>query len=64
MEPKLAMNCGHFTRVTPYETKIVRPRAIHYGSYSECVAIEGMMLIGLAVLTTTTVSLLLAFSII
>jgi hypothetical protein len=64
MEPKLVMNYRHFSRATPYETKIVRPCAIHYGSYSEGVAIEAMVLIGLAVLTAMTVSMLVAFSII
>ena len=64
MESKLATNYRHFTRVTPHETKIVHPRAIPYGSYSECVAIETMVLIGLAVLTAMTVSVLMAFSII
>jgi hypothetical protein len=64
MEPKLAANYRHFTRVTPHETKVVHPRAIPYGSYSEGVAIEALVLIGLAVLTTMTVSMLVAFSII
>jgi len=54
MEPKSATNYRHFTRVTPYETKIVHPRAIPYGSYSEGVAIEALALIGLAILTATT----------
>jgi hypothetical protein len=64
MEPKLAANYRHFTRVTPHETKVVHPRATPYGSYSEGVAIEALVLIGLAVLTTMTVSMLVAFSII
>ena len=64
MEPKLATNYRHFTQATPYETKIVHPRAIHYGSYYECIAIEAMVLIGLALLTAMTVSMLVAFSII
>ncbi len=70
MQPKLATNCRRFinyrrlTRVTPYETKIVRPRSIHYGSYSEGIALEAMVLIGLAILTGMTVSVLVAFSII
>jgi hypothetical protein len=70
MRPELDMNYRRFTnyrrltRVTPYETKIVRPRAIHYGSYSEGIAIEAMVLIGLAVLTAMTVSMLVAFAII
>ena len=35
MEPKFAAQYRHFTMVTPHETKIVRPRAIPYGSYDE-----------------------------
>ena len=64
MESKLSTNYGHFTKVTPHETKVVHPRAIRYGSYSDDVAFEGLVMIGLAVLTVMTVSLLLAFSII
>ncbi len=64
MEPKLAANYQHFTKVAPHETKIVHPRAIPYGSYSEGVAIEALVLIGLAVLTAMTVSMLVTFSII
>jgi hypothetical protein len=64
MRSKLAMNYRRLTRVTPYETKIVYARTIPYGSYSEGVAIEAMVLIGLAVLTAMTVSMLIAFSII
>jgi hypothetical protein len=64
MDSKLGMNYQHFTKATPHETRIVRPRAIRYGSYSDDVAFEGLAMIGLAVLTVMTVSLLLAFSII
>jgi hypothetical protein len=64
MEPKLPLNYRHLTRITPHETKIVHPRAIPYGSYSEGLAIEALSLIGLAVLTAMTVSMLVAFSII
>jgi hypothetical protein len=64
MESKLAANYRHFTVVAPHETKVVHPRAIPYDSYSEGVAIEALVLIGLAVLTAMTVSMLVAFSII
>jgi hypothetical protein len=64
MESKMAMNYRHFTRVTPYETKTIHLRALPYGSYSEGLAIEALSLIGLAVLTAATVSLLVAFAII
>jgi len=64
MEPKLAMDYRHFTRFKLHETRVVHPRAIPYGSFSEGLAIEAMALLGLAVLTAATVSLLVAFSII
>ncbi len=64
MKSKLATNYRHFAMVTPHETKSVHPRAIPYGSYSEYVAIETMVLIGLSVFTAMTVSVLFAFSII
>ena len=64
MEPKLVLNYRHFTRVTPHGTRVAHPRAHPYGSYSEGVAIEALALIGLALLTATTVSMLVAFSII
>jgi hypothetical protein len=63
MEPKLALNYRHFTRFMPHETKIVRPRALPYGSYSEGLAMELLVLIGLAVLTTATTWMLVSFSI-
>jgi hypothetical protein len=64
MESKSSTNYRHFTKVTPHETRVVHPRAIRYGSYSEDVAFEGLAMIGLSVLTAMTVTLLLAFSII
>jgi len=64
MEPKLAMDYRHFTRFKTHATKVVHPRAIPYGSYSEGLAIEALALIGLAVLTAMTVALLVVFSII
>ncbi len=64
MKPNLVENYRYFTKVTPHETKIVRPRAIPYGSYSEGVAMEAMVLMGLALLTGMTVLVLVAFSII
>jgi hypothetical protein len=64
MDPKLVTNYRHFTMVAPHQTMVVHPRAIPYGSYSEGLAIEALVLIGLAVLTAMTVSMLVAFSII
>ena len=64
MEAKLGTNYRHFTRVTPHETKIVHPRAISYGSYTEGVAMQALLLIGLAILTAMTVSMLVVFKII
>ena len=64
MEPKLAMDYRHFTRFKTQGTKVIHPRAIPYGSFSEGLAIEALALIGLAVLTAATVSMLVVFSII
>ena len=63
MEPKLAANYQHFTRVTPHDTKVVHARAIPYGSYNEDTAALGLALIGLALMIATTLSLLLAFKV-
>ena len=64
MEPKLAANYRHFTRVTPHDTKIVHARSITYGSYDEDTAALTLALIGLALMVITTISMLIAFSII
>ena len=63
MDPKLAANYRHFTKVTPHDTKIVRARAIHYGSYDEDTTALTLAMIGLALMVATTISMLLAFSV-
>jgi hypothetical protein len=63
MEPKLALNYRHFTRITPHDTKIVHPRAIPYGSYDEDTMALILALSGLAVMIATTLSMLIAFSV-
>jgi hypothetical protein len=63
MEPKLALNYRHFTRITPHDTKIVPPRAIPYGSYDEDTMALILALTGLAVMIATTLSMLIAFSV-
>jgi hypothetical protein len=63
MEPKLARNYRHFTRVTPHETKAVHPQAIPYGSYDEDTAALTLALIGLALIAATTLSMLFIFGI-
>jgi hypothetical protein len=63
MEPKLALNYRHFTRITPHDTKIVHPRAIPYGSYDEDTMALILALTGLAVMIATTLSMLIAFSV-
>jgi hypothetical protein len=64
MKTNLVEDYRYFTKAEPHETKIVHPRAIPYGSYSEGVAMEAMVLMGLALLTGMTVLVLVAFSII
>jgi hypothetical protein len=63
MEPKFALNYRHFTRITPHDTKIVHPRAIPYGSYDEDTMALILALSGLAVMIATTLSMLIAFSV-
>jgi hypothetical protein len=63
MEPRLAANYRHFTRVTPHETKVVHPHAIPYGSYDEDTVALALALISLALMVVTTFSMLVAFSI-
>jgi hypothetical protein len=63
MEPKLACNYQHFTRVIPHDTKIVHARAIPYGSYDEDTLALTLALTGLALMVVTTVSTLIAFQI-
>jgi hypothetical protein len=63
MRTKSAVDCRHFTNVTPHDTKIVHARAIPYGSYNEDTAALGLALIGLALMVATTLSLLLAFKV-
>jgi hypothetical protein len=63
MEPRLAINYRHFTRVMPHETKVVHPRAIHYGSYDEDTAALVLALAGLALMAAATLSMLIAFAV-
>ena len=63
MEPKLATNYRHFTRVTPHDTKVVHARAIPYGSFDEDTAALILAMIGLALMGVATVSMLIAFSV-
>jgi hypothetical protein len=63
MEPKQAEIYRHFTNVMPHDTRVVHARAIHYGSYDEDTAALGLSLIGLALMIATTISLLVAFSV-
>ncbi len=63
MERKLAMNCQHFSRVAPRDTKIVYPRTNPFGSYDDDTTALVLALLGLALMTVTTVSMLIAFSI-
>ncbi len=64
MRSKLVMNYRRLTRVTPYETKIVDPRAIPYGSYQEDTLALALALIGIAFMIVVVVSMLVTFSII
>jgi hypothetical protein len=63
MSTKLATNYRHFTRVTPHDTKIVRARAIHYGSYDEDTAAFTLAMIGLALMVVTVLTMLVSFSV-
>ena len=63
MDPRLATNYRHFTRVTPHDTKIVHARAIHYGSYDEDTAALTLAMIGLGLMVVAILSMLVAFSI-
>jgi len=63
MEPKFAAQYRHFTMITPHETKIVRPRAISYGSYEEDTAALVLALTGLALMAAATLSMLIVFSV-
>ena len=63
MEPKFAAQYRHFTMITPHETKIVRPRAIPYGSYDEDTAALVLALTGLALMAAATLSMLIVFSV-
>ena len=63
MDPKLAANYRHFTKVTPHDTKIVRARAIPYGSYDEDTTALTLAMIGLALMVVTVLTMLVSFSI-
>lgn len=63
MNTKQAEIYRHFTNVVPHDTKVVHARAIPYGSYNEDTAAFGLAMIGLALMIATTISLLVAFSI-
>jgi hypothetical protein len=61
MDPKLAMNYRHFTRVTPHDTKVDHARAIPYGSYDEDTASLILAMIGLTLVVAMVVSMLFVF---
>jgi hypothetical protein len=63
MDPRLATDYRHFTRVTPHDTKIVHARAIHYGSYDEDTAALTLAMIGLALMGVTVLAMLVSFSV-
>jgi hypothetical protein len=63
MEPKLATNYRHFTRVTPHDTKAVHPRAIPYGSFDEDTVALILAMTTLALMAVATVTLLVAFKV-
>ena len=63
MEPKLATNYRHFTRVTPHDTKTVHPRAIPYGSFDEDTVALILAMTTLALMAVATVTLLVAFKV-
>jgi hypothetical protein len=61
MEPNLDANRRQI--IKNYQTRSFRARVIPYGSYTETVAMRALVLIGLAMLGATTVSILVAFAI-
>jgi hypothetical protein len=63
MDPRFARNYRHFTRVTPHDTKIVRARSIHYGSYDEDTMSLVLAMFGIGLMLATVVSMLFAFRI-
>lgn len=63
MDPRLATDYRHFTKVTPHDTKIVHARAIHYGSYDEDTAALTLAMIGLALMGVTVLAMLVSFSV-
>jgi len=63
MDPRLATDYRHFTRVTPHDTKIVHARAIHYGSYDEDTTALTLAMIGLALMVVTVLAMLVSFSV-
>jgi hypothetical protein len=63
MDPRLANDYRHFTMVRPHDTKVIHARAIHYGSYDEDTAALFLAITGLALMAITTVSMLIAFSV-
>jgi hypothetical protein len=63
MDPRLVTDYRHFTMVTPHDTKVVHARAIPYGSYDEDTTALVLALTGLALMAATTVSMLIAFSV-
>lgn len=63
MDPRLAMKYGHFTKITPHDTKVVHARAIPYGSYDEATASLVLAMIGLTLMVATVISMLIAFKV-
>jgi hypothetical protein len=63
MDSRLAMKYGHFPKITPHDTKIVRARAIPYGSYDEDTASLVLAMIGLTLMVAAVVSMLVAFKV-
>jgi hypothetical protein len=57
-------NTRHFKRALTHKTRVFQARAIPYGSYTETFAASALVLIGLAVLAATTVSILVTLAII
>jgi hypothetical protein len=63
MDSKLATKYRHFTQAIEHDTKIVRSRAISYGSYDEDTTALILALTGLGLLAISTLSMLFAFSV-
>lgn len=63
MEPRFAPNYLHFTRVTPRDTKTVHPRTITCRAYDQDIPSLVLAMVGLALMVATTVSMLVAFSV-